>query len=79
MRAMFGPFGLDPFAVTPHIQPHRAPRRQVAALWRFSRSLSIKLETTLTLYNPFQAGPLAPFGMMGMVSDCVASLFISLL
>lgn len=32
MRAMFGPFGMDPFAVTPHIQPHRAPRRQVAAL-----------------------------------------------
>lgn len=29
MRAMFGPFGMDPFAVTPHIQPHRAPRRQV--------------------------------------------------
>ncbi|XP_056902126.1 myeloid leukemia factor 2 isoform X2 [Takifugu flavidus] len=40
MRAMFGPFGMDPFAITPHIQPHRAPRRQ--------------------------AGPLAPFGMMGM-------------
>lgn len=32
MRAMFGPFGLDPFAVTPHLQPHRAPRRQVPAL-----------------------------------------------
>lgn len=45
MRAMFGPFGLDPFAVTPHMQPHRAPRRQVAALCRFSRSLSIKQKT----------------------------------
>nr|XP_046255231.1 myeloid leukemia factor 2 [Scatophagus argus] len=40
MRAMFGSFGMDPFALTPQMQPHRAPRRQ--------------------------AGPLAPFGMMGM-------------
>ncbi|XP_060905297.1 myeloid leukemia factor 2 isoform X2 [Labrus mixtus] len=41
MRVLFGPFGMDPFALAPQIQP-RAPRRQVTA------------------------GPLAPFGMMGM-------------
>ena len=29
MRAMFGPFGMDPFALAPQIQPPRAPRRQV--------------------------------------------------
>lgn len=31
MRALFGPFGMDPFAVAvaPQMQPHRAPRRQV--------------------------------------------------
>lgn len=40
MRALFGPFGMDSFALAPQIQPHRAPRRQ--------------------------AGPLTPFGMMGM-------------
>ncbi|XP_037532161.1 myeloid leukemia factor 2 [Nematolebias whitei] len=43
MRSMFGPFGMDPFALAPQIQPHRAARRQ-----------------------PAVAGPLAPFGMMGM-------------
>ncbi|KAK2844753.1 hypothetical protein Q5P01_011412 [Channa striata] len=40
MRSMFGPFGIDPFALAPQMQPQRAPRRQ--------------------------AGPLTPFGMMGM-------------
>uniref|UniRef100_A0A8C6K6E7 Myeloid leukemia factor 2 n=1 Tax=Nothobranchius furzeri TaxID=105023 RepID=A0A8C6K6E7_NOTFU len=40
MRSMFGPFAMDPFALAPQIQPHRAARRP--------------------------AGPLAPFGMMGM-------------
>lgn len=30
MRAMFGPFSMDPFAVAPQMQPHRAPRRQVS-------------------------------------------------
>ena len=29
MRLMFGPFGMDPFALAPQIQPPRAPRRQV--------------------------------------------------
>ncbi|XP_017270952.1 myeloid leukemia factor 2 [Kryptolebias marmoratus] len=43
MRSMFGPFGMDPFALAPQIQPHRPARRQTAV-----------------------AGPLAPFGMMGM-------------
>ncbi|XP_018527965.1 myeloid leukemia factor 2 [Lates calcarifer] len=38
--SLFGPFGMDPFALAPQMQPHRAPRRQ--------------------------AGPLTPFGMMGM-------------
>ncbi|KAG7216985.1 hypothetical protein INR49_001639 [Caranx melampygus] len=38
--SLFAPFGMDPFALAPQMQPHRAPRRQ--------------------------AGPLTPFGMMGM-------------
>lgn len=38
--SLFAPFGMDPFALVPQMQPHRAPRRQ--------------------------AGPLTPFGMMGM-------------
>ncbi|KAM9309712.1 myeloid leukemia factor 2 isoform 2-T2 [Pholidichthys leucotaenia] len=40
MRTMFEPFGMEPYALAPQIQPHRPLRRQ--------------------------AGPLAPFGMMGM-------------
>ncbi|XP_061675821.1 myeloid leukemia factor 2 [Syngnathoides biaculeatus] len=35
MRSMFGPFGMDPFALTPQIQPPRAPRRQAGALTPF--------------------------------------------
>ncbi|KAG7474545.1 hypothetical protein JOB18_011920 [Solea senegalensis] len=38
--SLFAPFGMDPFALAPQMQPHRVPRRQ--------------------------AGPLTPFGMMGM-------------
>lgn len=32
MRSMFGPFGMDPFALAPQIQPHRAARRQPAVV-----------------------------------------------
>ncbi|XP_061631788.1 myeloid leukemia factor 2 [Phyllopteryx taeniolatus] len=35
MRSMFGPFGMDPFALAPQIQPPRAPRRQAGALTPF--------------------------------------------
>ncbi|XP_068592446.1 myeloid leukemia factor 2 [Cebidichthys violaceus] len=32
MRLMFGPFGMDPFALAPQIQAPRAPRRQAGPL-----------------------------------------------
>nr|XP_057909706.1 myeloid leukemia factor 2 [Doryrhamphus excisus]XP_057909707.1 myeloid leukemia factor 2 [Doryrhamphus excisus] len=35
MRGMFGPFAVDPFALAPQMQPHRAPRRQAGALTPF--------------------------------------------
>ncbi|XP_068615921.1 myeloid leukemia factor 2 isoform X1 [Brachionichthys hirsutus] len=35
MRALFGPFPMDPFALTPQIQPHRAPHRQAGTLAPF--------------------------------------------
>ncbi|XP_077576202.1 myeloid leukemia factor 2 [Stigmatopora nigra] len=35
MRSMFGPFSMDPFALTPQIQAPRAPRRQAGALTPF--------------------------------------------
>ncbi|KAI9515365.1 hypothetical protein NQZ68_026098 [Dissostichus eleginoides] len=35
MRMMFGPFGMDPFALNPAIQPPRAPRRQAGAMTPF--------------------------------------------
>ncbi|XP_034553217.1 myeloid leukemia factor 2 [Notolabrus celidotus] len=35
MRDLFGPFGMDPFALAPQIQPHRAPRRQAGTLAPF--------------------------------------------
>lgn len=58
---MFGPFGMDPFAVTPHIQPHRAPRRPVIAATSATLHLRCKnltalngqFLTTLTLNDPF--------------------------
>ncbi|KAM8825853.1 myeloid leukemia factor 2 isoform 2-T2 [Synchiropus picturatus] len=35
MRSMFGPFAMDPFALTPQIQAPRPPRRQAGALTPF--------------------------------------------
>lgn len=40
MRLMFGPFGMDPFALTPQIQAPRAPRRQVT-LGRVDGAVSV--------------------------------------
>ncbi|XP_076010795.1 myeloid leukemia factor 2 [Genypterus blacodes] len=36
MRSLFGPFGMDPFALAaPQLQPHRPPRRQAGQLTPF--------------------------------------------
>lgn len=84
MRALFGPFGMDPFAVAPQMQPHRPPRRQVLiyadGLCVFSVFDVFHIQHWLvkvfkfSVYFVSQAGPLAPFGMMGMVSSCIYDL-----
>ncbi|KAK1895236.1 Myeloid leukemia factor 2 [Dissostichus eleginoides] len=67
MRMMFGPFGMDPFALNPAIQPPRAPRRQAGAMTPFgmmgmermsgSSNCQTYSSSTMISYSSSDAGP----------------------